>query len=183
MTRDETTMILGILKAAYPNFYKDMKTQELTAIIDLWEEMFESEDVNMVKQAVKDLINSSQYPPTIADIKDKLLDLKRVKEDLTEAWNVLLKAIGSGIYNSEEGFESLTPIGKKFIRTPHQLRELAMMDSETINSVVKGQFFKQAEILQIRQDDEAKMLPESKKIREMITGIGQSVDEVLKIGG
>ena len=182
MTREETTIILGILKAAYPNFYRDMKSQELIGIVDLWEEMFKSENINVVKPAVKELINTSQYPPTIADVKEKMFELTRVREDLTEAWDKVLRAIGSGIYNSTEGFETLTPIGKAFIRSPQQLKELAMMDSDVINSVVKGQFFKQAEILQKKQDDEAKMLPESKKIREMITGIGQDVNEVLKIG-
>lgn len=182
MTREETTTILGIIKAAYPNFYKDMKVQELTSIVDLWEEMFVDDNVDLVKAAVKELINSSQFPPTIADVKEKILSITRVKEDLTEAWDKIQRAIGNSLYNSEKSFETLSPIGKKFVRNPSQLREMAMMDSDVVHSVVKGQFFKQAEILQKREDDEAKMLPESKQIREMLTGIGQDMNEVLGIG-
>lgn len=182
MDREDVIKILSVLKVAYPSFYKEMTKEEAENTILLYQEMFNGNDPEVVLYAVRELMGTLKFPPTIADIKDKILDLTRVKEDLAEAWNVLLKAIGSGIYNSTEGFETLTPIGKAFIRSPKQLKELAMMDSDVINSVVKGQFFKQAEILQKRQDDEMKMLPESKKIREMITGIGQSVDEVLKIG-
>ena len=67
MTRDDTTVILGILKTSYPNFYKGMEKKEMYATIDLWSEMFENDNLNLVKVAVKELIqtlkssNDSRY--------------------------------------------------------------------------------------------------------------------------
>lgn len=182
MERDDVIRVLSVLKVAYPSFYKEMTKKEAEETISLYMDMFSADDSQVVLYAVKELVNTLKFPPTIADIKGKILELTRVKEDLTEAWDKVQKAIGCGLYNSEEGFETLSPIGKKFVRTPSQLREMAMMDSDIVHSVVKGQFFKQAEILQKRADEEKQMLPETKKIRAMITGIGQDVNEVLKIG-
>ena len=54
MTRDDTVVILGILKTAYPNFYKDMGKNEMYNTIDLWHEMSERDEVNLVKVAVKE---------------------------------------------------------------------------------------------------------------------------------
>lgn len=182
MERDDVLRILTVLKVAYPNFYKGMSKKEAEETILLYQDMFAGDNPQTVVIAVKELVNTLKFPPTIADIKGKILELTRVKEDLTEAWEKVQRAISCGIYKSEEGFESLSPIGKKFIKTPSQLREIAMMDSDIVHSVVKGQFFKQAEILQKRDDEEKQMLPESKKLRNMLAGIGQDVNEVLKIG-
>ena len=182
MERDDVIRVLSVLKVAYPSFYKEMTKKEAEETISLYMDMFSTDDSQVVLYAVKELVNTLKFPPTIADIKEKMLELTRVKEDLTEAWEKVQRAISCGIYKSEEGFGSLSPIGKKFIKTPSQLREIAMMDSDIVHSVVKGQFFKQAEILQKRDDEEKQMLPESKKLRNILTGIGQDVNEVLKIG-
>lgn len=182
MDRDNVIKILSVLKVAYPSFYKEMTKEEAESTILLYQEMFDGNDPEVVLYAVRELMNTLKFPPTIADIKEKMLELTRVKEDLTEAWDKIQQAIGNSLYNSEKSFETLSPIGKKFVRNPSQLRELAMMDSDVVHSVVKGQFFKQAEILQKREDDEAKMLPQSKQLREMLTGIGQDMNEVLGIG-
>ena len=63
-----------------------------------------------------------------------------------------------------------------FIKNPSQLKELSQNDSETNNTVVKGQFFKQVEIIQKRLKEEKQMLPETRKIRKMALGIGQDVN-------
>lgn len=175
MTREESTMILGILKTAYPNFYKTMTKEEAYGTIELWADMFVNEDAKIVTIAVKELINNFKFPPTIADVKDQIVKLTMERTDLTAEWDSLQKAISCGLYNSVEGYESLPPIAKAFVRSPSQLRELAMMDSDVVHSVVKGQFFKQGEVLRKRQEEDRRMLPESRKLMEMIGNIGKDV--------
>lgn len=176
MTREEVVMVLGILKTAYPNFYRNMTKEEGYGTIELWSDMFKGDDTRLVTVAVKELINSFKYPPTIADIKEQMMKLTTKKTDLTEEWNALQRAIGNSLYNSEESFNKLPDIAKRFAGSPSQLREMATMDSDVVHSVVKGQFFKQAEILQKRDEEEKRMLPETKKLREMIGSIGKDVN-------
>lgn len=176
MTIDETKTILGIIKTAYPNFYKDMSKNELHNIVTLWGEMFENDNIELVKVATKELINSFQFPPTIADIKDKMYELTANKKTPSELWGELADGLRNGIYNSKAVFEKLSPEIKKFVKNPAQIKELAMMDSDVVHSVVKGQFLKQIESIQKRQEDDYKMLPQSRKIREMINSVGQNIN-------
>lgn len=179
MTIDETKMILGILKTAYPNFYKEMSKQEMLNVVDLWADMFKNDNSKLVTVAVKELINSFQYPPTIADIKNKIYNLTNEEKTPSELWDRLQKAISRGIYHSEEEFEKLPEEVKEFIRSPKQLKELAMMDSDVVHSVTKGQFFKQIEVIQKRKEEDKKMLPESKELLGVIGCIGQDINKLL----
>lgn len=179
MTIDETKMILGILKTAYPNFYKEMSKQEMLNVVDLWADMFKNDNSKLVTVAVKELINSFQYPPTIADVKNKMYSLTNNDKTPSELWDRLQKAISKSIYYSEEEFEKLPDEVKEFVRSPRQLKELAMMDSDVVHSVTKGQFFKQIEVIQKRKEEDKKMLPESKELLGVIGCIGQDINKLL----
>lgn len=179
MTRDETVIILGILKTSYPNFYKDMSKDEMYNTINLWNEMFEDDDVNIVKVAIKELIQTLKFPPAIADIKQKMYDLTNRENLPTDLWASLKKAIGNSAYHSEEEFEKLPMECKMFIKNPRQLKELSQNDSNINDTVVKGQFLKQIEIIQKRIKEDKLMLPETKKIREMALSVGQDISGLL----
>lgn len=179
MTRDETVIILGILKTSYPNFYKDMSKDEMYNTINLWNKMFEDDDVNIVKVAIKELIQTLKFPPAIADIKQKMYDLTNRENLPTDLWASLKKAIGNSAYHSEEEFERLPMECKMFIKNPRQLKELSQNDSNINDTVVKGQFFKQIEIIQKRIKEDKLMLPETKKIREMALSVGQDISGLL----
>lgn len=179
MTRNEIIVVLGILKTAYPNFYKNLSKEEMLDIVNLWSDMFQDSDSRIVTVAVKELINSFQYPPTIADVKNKMYSLTNNDKTPSELWDRLQKAISRGIYHSEEEFEKLPDEVKEFIRSPRQLKELAMMDSDVVHSVTKGQFFKQIEVIQKRKEEDKKMLPESKELLGVIGCIGQDINKLL----
>lgn len=179
MTVEEVTKILSILKVAYPNFYKNITKQEAIETINLYSEMFKNDDGRVVIVAVKELINTLQFPPTIAEIKNKMLELTTERKTPSELWGELERALKDSIYHSKERFEELSPEAKKFVRDPAQLKEMAMMDSDVVHSVTKGQFFKQIEIIQKRDDEDKKMLPESKRLREWTLNIGTDVNKLL----
>lgn len=179
MTREETTKILSIIKLAYPNFYKSITKQEAENTINLYQEMFKEDEANLVMIAVKELINTFQYPPTIADIKNKIYKLTNIEKTPAELWDKLQSAISNGIYHSVEMFEILPDEVKQFVRSPSQLKELAMMDSDVVHSVTKGQFFKQIEIIQKRIKEDKLMLPETKKMQLDIGLIGTDISGLL----
>ena len=172
MTRDEVIVILGILKVAYPKFYMNTSNIEIEQTISLWQEMFASDNVEVVKVAVKNLINTLQFPPTIADVKNELYKLYQgdQKTDI-ELWNELKSAIRNGIYYSVEIFPTLSPELQIYLKSPMQLKELAMSNVEEIDTVQKGIFLKQIPIIQQREKEKLMMLPERRKMLEQLAEI------------
>lgn len=165
MDKIETTKILAVLKATYPNFYKDMSKQEINDTINIWSEMFKEEPYELITIVIKEVIATSEYPPTIATIKKKLYELTHINEDSSsELWERLLKAIRNGYYGSEQEFKMLPDIIKEFLGSPEQLRSIAEMDSETIHSVVKGQFLRQIENLKERVRQKEMMSSDTRKL-------------------
>lgn len=168
MTRNDVVKIFIVIRTAYPNFYKDMKKEDLEATIDLWAEMFAHENTQLVVAATKNLINSFKWPPTIADIKEEMYKLTEVEtETPIEIWNKIKSAIGRAGYYAAEEFERLPEVAKTFVGSPKQLREWAL--SEDYNDgVVKGQFLKQYEVLKKREKDNKLMLPQVKELTRQL---------------
>lgn len=165
MTREEAIKILTVLKANYQNLYKNISKKEAEDIIELYQIMFKDCDYKLVNLAVTELINTFQYPPTIADIKNKMYELSNKDEKSpTELWDKLLKAIRNGTYGYNEEFKKLPKEVQEFVREPFQLHELAGLESGKIHTVVKGQFLKQIEIIKQRKKEESIMLQETKQI-------------------
>lgn len=169
MTKEEIIVILKVLKTAYPKFYVDMSKEEMLNTIDLWTEMFAHEDARLVTVAVKNLINTFKWVPTIADIKEEMHKLtEKNKETPIELWNAIKKAIRNSSYNSYEEFQMLPELAQKFVGSPNQLREWAL-SVDYNDSVVKGQFLKQIEILEKREKDNKLMLPQVKNMIEQLS--------------
>lgn len=181
MSEEEVIKILGYLKVAYPSFYRDLKKTDAEAMIELYRQMFDGCDYKLVVVAIKELINSAEkpYPPSIAEIKNKMYKLTTQEKLPTDLWASLKKAISNSAYNSVEEYEKLPEECKMFVKNPSQLKELSQNDSEINNTVVKGQFLKQIERIQRRIKEEKQMLPETRKIREMALSVGQDVSGLL----
>ena len=143
MTHNETLAIMSVLKAAYPNFYKDMQRAEAEGIVSLWAEMFADEPAPLVAAAVKAHIanDAKGFPPHIGAIKTAVVKLKE-PDEITEqeAWGCVQRALSNGIYGSKAEFDKLPPVIQRIVGAPMQLREWAMMDTETVNSVVASNF-------------------------------------------
>ena len=143
MTYEETLAIMSVLKAAYPNYYRDMKKVDAESVVSLWAEMFKEDPAELVAVAVKAHIanDSKGFPPHIGAIRNAIAKIKQ-PDEMTEieAWGYVLKALRNSNYNAVEEFEKLPPVVKRLVGTPNQLREWAMMDSDTVNSVVASNF-------------------------------------------
>lgn len=143
MTRDDTLDLLSVLKAAYPNFYKDMTRRDADNVIDLWHEMFKDEPAELVALAVKRHIATDKkgFPPHIGSIKDAIVKIMQ-PEEMTEAeaWNMVRNAIRSYSWDAKEQFDKLPPVLQRLVGSPNQLMEWGQMDSDTVSSVVASNF-------------------------------------------
>jgi hypothetical protein len=72
MTREETIKVLAILKAAYPNSYKNMTREEAQGTVTIWQMQFSTFPVDVVLLAINKIIASSTFPPAISEVKDKM---------------------------------------------------------------------------------------------------------------
>lgn len=83
MTREEAIKILAILKAAYPNSYRNMSKDEANGTVVVWQTQFASIPAEMVLIAVNKLISTSPFPPAICEVKDRIRGL------YWEVWEIL----------------------------------------------------------------------------------------------
>ena len=169
MIKSDIVTIIGILKTAYPQYYKDRNS--IIDTTNLWYEMFENDDINLIKIAVKNYITNSTsgFPPTIGEIKNELykLTLEDEKQDI-ELWNELKSAIRSGIYYSAEIFPTLSKELQIYLKNPMQLKELAMSNADDLETVQKGIFLKQMPIIKQREKEKIMMLPERREMLEKL---------------
>lgn len=163
MKRTEMVQIITLLAGNYESIAnKTQKQREL--MLNTWYECLNDLDYEVVLRAVKKTIINSPYPPTIHEVRKNAIEIinPTTQKTAIEAWNEALNMISGGIYMTEEQFERYSPEIKKFFGNVKQVRELAMLDSETINSVTKGQFLKQYDVL-IQREREEKLLPNDVK--------------------
>lgn len=169
MIKSDIATIIGILKTAYPQYYKDRNS--IIDTTNLWYEMFENDDINLIKIAVKNYITNSTsgFPPTIGEIKNELYKLTSgdEKQDI-ELWNELKSAIRSGIYYSAEIFPTLSKELQIYLKNPMQLKELAMSNADDLETVQKGIFLKQMPIIKQREKEKIMMLPERREMLEKL---------------
>ena len=158
MNRRETIEVITVLKVAYPSYYSRFNREELGAVVNLWERMFSNDDYQIVMLALEALIaRHSGYPPDIAALRKKIRDMSVAsfgEPTDEELWHMLQQAAANGCYNYRQEFDKLPPILRRYLGVPEQLREFAMMDENTFNTVAKGQFLKQIGNIRERQEFE-----------------------------
>ena len=81
MTRYETQKSMAVLKATYPNFYKDMTRRDAEGVVALWTDMFSEDSYNAVAAAVKAFIASDRkgFPPVVGQVKQRVTELASEK--------------------------------------------------------------------------------------------------------
>jgi len=143
MERTDVLKIMAVLRGAYPQFYRDISRKEAEDTVNLWADLFRTEDPVLVTAAVKSFIEADEkgFPPVPGQIKAKLL-LITSQEDMTEleAWSLVSKALKNGLYGSKEEFEKLPPACQKIVGSHTQLREWAMLDPDHVQSVISSHF-------------------------------------------
>ena len=143
MNSKEAAKVIAIMQTNYPDSFKGMSDTTMRAKIELWAKMFEDDSANDVTAAVMAHMatDTGRFMPPVGVIKEMLTKM-RMPEEMTEleAWGLVQKALRNGIYGAKEEYEKLPPIVQRMVGSPSQLREWAVMDSETVNSVVASNF-------------------------------------------
>lgn len=165
MNKQEMIQVITLLAGNYDSIAKKDKLQK-ELMINTWLECLGDLDYEIVLQAVKKTMiqSESSYHPTVHEIRKNAIELINPTQNKTaiEAWNEAYSMICDGLYMTEEQFNTASPEVKKFFGNVRQVTELAKTSIDTVNTVTKGQFLKQYDIL-IQREKEQKLIPESMK--------------------
>lgn len=95
MNKVEGAQIVGVIASAYPQWKPTKET------IEVYVSLLEDLDVVEAKEAVKRLVMASEYPPSVASIRRKVLELQDgLPLTKAEAWElVMLLVHKNGTYN------------------------------------------------------------------------------------
>jgi hypothetical protein len=74
---NNAVQLLYICISAYPNFNKYQDQRSLNNAINLWANHFVDDDWTIVGLAVNKHIATSKYPPSIAEIRELMVDIQR----------------------------------------------------------------------------------------------------------
>lgn len=124
MNRQETARLLVLINQAYPRF--EIPSDKIVDTANLWAEMFKDKPYENVSQAVKQLITELKYPPTIADVYQKLDQIANPNRigrviGIIDLWNEVLEAL---------------PKAKQYIEQSYAERKIEIIYDEKIGACI-----------------------------------------------
>lgn len=143
MTREDCYKILVLLQTAYPRFYANKEKSELKNAVNLWADMFHEDSAETVALAVKFLIANNTFPPSIAEIKQCIVQSQtKDKMDENQAWQRVKRALANSGYSPKEEYAKLPPEIQCAVGSPVQLYRWAMLDASEVESFISRDFMR-----------------------------------------
>ena len=185
MSKQEMYKLIAMLKVAYPKYFTATDKEELRLQVEIWHSMFSDTPYKLAEEAIKALMCSLKFPPTIADVKEKiaLITLPAPMSEM-EAWDRVRAAVDDVTHYAEfdslDGiripahvlnqrvFDKLPRTIQRCVGSPRQLLDWQDMDIGTFNSVVQSNFMRSYTAI-TRHEAEVAMLPGS--TREFMLGL------------
>ena len=141
MTREETKMILEVIDNVYPNWHP----KDPVMTVNVWSTLFKNFEYKDVGEALRRYMMGDKNG--FAPVPGQLIDILYATEDEQDysdmsAWSMVRKAISNGGYNSKEEFEKLPPLVRRAVGNSDNIRNWAMMDVDSVESVVQSNFLR-----------------------------------------
>lgn len=174
MTVEETEKILTLLQVEYPNSFIRLDERMMLAKRNLWAKEFERDQFTVVYAAVRMCIRSGgAFAPNIGEIRQKMAVLAK-EEELPEqaAWAMVSKACSNGIYHFKEEYAALPEDVQQAVGGAEQIRLWAMMDADTVQSVVASNFMRAYRTQKTRSKELALLPPEVLELLGEVKQIG-----------
>ena len=85
MMREDVLIALGIIKVAFPYYYKDISKKEAENVVSLWCDIFADYDATLVVMAIKTIIASDpgSFPPSIGAVRAEADQIKKLISNLS----------------------------------------------------------------------------------------------------
>ena len=79
MNKQDTENVLNIVNASYPQYLKHMTPIERKTQLAVWYDLLCGYDKADVLTAVRKHVETNKYPPSIADVREKIKVIERIK--------------------------------------------------------------------------------------------------------
>jgi hypothetical protein len=79
MNKQDTENVLNIVNASYPHYLKHLTPVERKTQLAVWYDLLCGYDKSDVLTAVRKHVETSKYPPSIADVREKIKVIERIK--------------------------------------------------------------------------------------------------------
>lgn len=147
MNRAETLAIMTILKAAYPQYYRNPSKQEAEGVVALWQDMFSADTYELVATAIKALIATDEkgFPPHIGAVREqmrKVLAGPDGEMSEQEAWVLVRRALSNGFYGAAQEYAKLPKVIQTVLGNSSVLRDWAMLDIREVDTVIASNFMR-----------------------------------------
>ena len=164
MNRKETSRILQLIAAAYPQTFNITDKEQLSVQMEIWRSCFADESYQDVAQALKYHISTdtSGFPPVIGRLKEAVYKMHCQTLEPSEAWNLVKLALKNSIYNSKREFSKLPKDIQSCVGSADALKNWAMNDTNTVDTVIASNFQKNYRS-KAQKHKELDMLPSSVK--------------------
>ena len=162
MTDYEIGRLVYAVRGTYPKYYANMGAEDLKGLSMAWALVLGEYDFSIASRAVQLYLtnDTTGFPPSPGQIVDaihKITNPRIAEMTATEAWALVRKAIRNGYYGAEEEFAKLPTACQRAIGSPSNLRELAQLDIDQVETVEQSHFIKAYNAQVIRERETAKM--------------------------
>lgn len=176
MDFEETIKIMAVLKATYPQYYRDATKENLRPSVKVWQTVFKEYDYDLVSHAVMAFIASDikGFPPAPGMIMDKLQKIVGPNE-LTEldAWSMVRKAVSNSRYSAEQEFFKLPASVQSAVGDYKTLKAWAEIDEGELDTVIQSNFMRSFKA-RSQADKEYRSLPSD--VKNFIKDLSQGMD-------
>lgn len=164
MNQQTIIKAITLLKANYQNSLKDYTKEEMQLMINTWLEFFKDTSINDFELAIKNIINKSDFFPTISQIKKEIANCKvNTLPSAEDEWEEVIRTIHKfGSYRQQEAMEQLKDYTAYIVRHVGY-QNICMSEDNTWN---KKEFIaeynqmkdREKELIQIGSTNEVRML-------------------------
>ena len=165
MTKEECWKLIIVLKSTYPKHYEKFGETEFENLCTMFNMCLEDYTYEQAALGLKAFLikDTKGFPPVVGQIIEQihLLQPQEYPAEM-DAWNLVMRAIRNGTYNSEKEFEKLPPIVQKTIGNARYIYDEATNNDFNMD-VAKGQFLANYRTM-LKREQEISKLPESMRI-------------------
>lgn len=163
--------ILTLLQSEYPQSFSRMDDRTMALKAELWEREFSADNPNLVYAAIRTYMRTPErFAPSIGQVREIMTSLTAGEElQAQDAWAIVSKACQNGLYGYREEFAKLPPDVQAAVGAPEQLKAWAMMDADTVESVVASNFMRSFRTHKEREKARAALPPEMRTLIDSLT--------------
>lgn len=154
MTRQDFLKGIYVIENSYQNFKISDKPETLM----VWYEMFKDDSEAVFANAIKQVLATSKFSPTIAALREAIQEITNPVSSFTadDAWGEVTRAMRKfGWYRPEEALASMSPITRTIIKSIG-FREICISENQMAD---RAHFMKMFEQYKEREKKEY-LLPE-----------------------